>query len=277
MKANIAAIALVFLLAGCSPAVISVPTESSIPIVPTKTNVPTLSPTFTPTTPVIPTPISTPSVWEIWFRGYSCEGMELCGEGQNPTSSYFSINSDGTELRQVEISSMPTPQLPDGAPPLPDGFSTVPQISPDESMLTYGARENEIFGLYLVDIQTGQTTLLYETEAIEDHLFWIGTACWSPDGQTIDFMLHSRAGMNNQPPVMYRINRDGSHLQALYSFPGLENAWFGNCSPDGQEIVLSIPGNTEIVTNGLYLINRNTGQMKQRFSSLCRERGQIWA
>ena len=214
--------------------------------------------------------ISTPSVWQIWFRGYSCEGWELCGEGgegQNPKSSYFSINSDGTALEPVEISSIPTPQLPDSAPPLPDGYATVPQVSPDKSMLTYGARENGIFGLYLVDIQTGRATKLYQTETIEDHLFWIGTACWSPDGQTIDFMLHSRAGMDNQPPVMYRIDRDGSHLQALYSFPGLENAWFGTCSPDGKELVLSIPGNTSSMENGLYVINRISGHSKQILSN----------
>jgi hypothetical protein len=269
MKAKAAVIALVFLLAGCSPAVISVPTEYSTPIVPTKTNVPTLRPTFTPTTPIIPTPVSRPSVWQIWFRGFSCEGIELCedaGEGPRPKSSYFSIHSDGTALKPVDITSIPTPQLPDGAPPLQDGFATIPQISPDQSTLVYGAKVNGIHALYLVDIQTGQAAKLYQTASIEDHLFWIGTACWSPDGQTIDFMLHSRAGMDNQPPNLYRINRDGSHLQELYTFPGLENAWFGNCSPDGQEIVLSLPGSPKVEENGLYLINRNTGQLKQILS-----------
>ena len=220
-------------------------------------------------TACMPAKISSPSDWQIWFRGYSCEGWDLCGEGgegQNPKSSYFSINSDGTALEPVEISSIPTPQLPDSVPPLPDGYATVPQVSPDKSMLTYGARENGIFGLYLVDNQTGHAMKLYQTETIENHLFWIGTACWSPDGQSIDFMLHSRAGMDNQAPVMYRIDWDGSHLQALYSFPGLENAWFGTCSPDGQEIVLSLPGSPKIEENGLYLINRTTGKMKQILS-----------
>ena len=219
----------------------------------------------------IPSPISTftpmPSIWQIWFKGYSCEGVELCGEGQPPESSYFSINSDGTELRSVEIPSIPTPQLPAGAPPLPDGFSSAPQVSPDKAMLMYGARENGVFGLYLVDSQTGEITKLYQTQIIEDHLFWIGTACWSPDGNIIDFMLHSRVGMNNQPPMMYRINRDGSNIQAIYDFPGLENAWFGACSPDGREITLSIGGNTAIESNGLYVINRDTGELKQILSN----------
>jgi Tol biopolymer transport system component len=91
--------------------------------------------------------------------------------------------------------------------------------------------------------------------------------CWSPDGKTIDFMLHSRIGRDNQPPVLYRINKDGSNLQALFSFPGLENAWFGTCSPDGKELVLSIPGSTNSMENGLYVINRISGHSKQILSN----------
>jgi hypothetical protein len=279
MKPKIAAIALVFLLVGCAPDTISIPTESSIPIIvdSTKANIPIPSPILTPTAQINPTLIPTPAVWEIWFWGYSCEGLELCedaGEGQRPKSSYFSINSDGTALKPVDISSIPTPQIPADAPPLSDSFATVPQLSPDKSMLTYGAREDGIYSLYLVDTQTGELTNIYQTETIEDHLSWIGTACWSPDGQTIDFLLHSRIGMDNQPPVLYRTNWDGSQLQALYSFPGLENAWFGNCSPDGQEMVLSLPGSPKIEENGLYLINRNTGQMKQILSGYSASR--VW-
>src|SRR6186997_3359905 len=112
MKAIATLIALVFLLTACTPAEISLPTQDSITVFPPKTDIPTLRPTFTATAQVIPFQISTPSVWQIWFRGYSCEGWELCGEGgegQNPKSSYFSINSDGTALEPVEISSIPTP------------------------------------------------------------------------------------------------------------------------------------------------------------------------
>ena len=279
MKPKIAAIALVFLLVGCTPATISIPTESSPPttVVFTKASNPIPSPILTPAEQVNLTLIPTPAVWEIWFYGYPCEGLELCentGEGPHPKYSYFSINSDGTNLKPVDISSIPTPQLPAGAPSLSDGYATVPQISPDQSTLVYGAREDGIFGLYLVDIQTGEITKLYQTETMKDHLFWIGTACWSADSQTIDFMLHSRAGMDNQPPVLYKINRDGSNLQALYSFTGLENTWFGNCSPDGQEIVLSQPGSPQVEENGLYLIDRNTGQMKQILSGYSASR--VW-
>lgn len=266
MRTHLVITILAIILVSCAPATTYSPTE----ILSIKTSTPTT--TYTATH--IPTPTSTfvptPSIWQIWFRGYSCEGVELCGEvgeGQHPKSSYFSINSDGTALRPVKISFIPTPQLPTGAPPLPDGFSSVPQVSPNKSMLTYGTRENGVFGLYLVDTQTGETTKLYQTQTIDNHLFWIGTVCWSSDGDTIDFMLHSRVGMDNQPPVMYRITRDGSNIQALYSFPGLENAWFGACSPDGKEVALSIGGNTEIESNGLYLINRDTGQLRQILSS----------
>ncbi|HSB01524.1 MAG TPA: hypothetical protein VLE49_12810, partial [Anaerolineales bacterium] len=89
---------------------------------------------------------------------------------------------------------------------------------------------------------------------------------WSPTGKTIEFLIHSRRGHENQPPVLYTIDLDGNNLEARFSLPGLENSWFGDCSPDGNELVLSIPGNSNVTTNGLYLINRNTGHSRQILS-----------
>ena len=269
MKAKAAAFILAFLLVSCSLPGISIPTKSfaTKSTVSTQINVSTPSPVSTSTLQSLQTFTSLPSVWQIWFRGFSCEGVEICESEPNQTSSYYSINSDGTDLKELSVSSFRFPQLPEGAPPLPDGFAGVPQLSPDKTMLTYAARNEELYSLYIVNILTGRVTRLYQTEKIEDHLFWIGTACWAPDGKTIDFMLHSRIGRYNQPPMLTRINKDGSNLQALFSFPGLENAWFGACSPDGRELVLSIPGNTNIPENGLYLINRDTGQLNQILSS----------
>ena len=194
-------------------------------------------------------------------------GWKYAKSGPNKTSQYFSINSDGSNLKQLQISDFPTPDLPDNAPRLPDGFATVPQVSPDKSMLTYSARDGEYYRLYIVDSSSGKATKLYQTEKIEDHLFWIGTACWTSGGETIEFLLHSRIGRDNRPPVLYTIDRDGNNLQVLFSLPGLENAWFGACSPDGKELVLSIPGNWNVTENGLYLINRNTGHQRQILSS----------
>ena len=266
MKGKAAIIVLALLLVSCRPPDILAPTK----IVATKVVIPTLAPSNTSTPQWIPTFTPSSSVWQIWFKGYSCEGMELCGEvgeGQHPKSSYFSINSDGADLKPLQIQAFPTPKFPENAPPLPDGFATVPQISPDQSKLTYAAKDGESYHLYIVDIPSGEATSLYQTEKIPDHLFWIGTACWARDGKTIDFILHSRIGRDNQPPVLYRINKDGSNLQALFSFPGLENTWFGSCSPNGKELVLSIPGNTNSIENGLYVINRISGHSKQILSN----------
>jgi hypothetical protein len=213
------------------------------------------------------TATATPSVWQIWFRGFSCEGLELCELGPNQDLHYFSINSDGTGLKTLSITSFPTPGLPDYAPPLPDGFATTPQLSPDKSMLTYSARDDDRYSLYTVAISSGKAIRLYQPEMIQNHIFWIGTACWTPTGQTVEFLLHSRRGSENQPPVLYSIDLDGDHLQALFSFPGLENAWFGACSPDGEELVLTIPGNMNVEENGIYLINRNTGHIRQILSN----------
>lgn len=264
MRIQIATIALVILLASCTPtgsltSTASVETEIAVS---TKAHTPMAAFTISPTATVIPTP----SIWQIWFRGFSCEGMELCGEGPNQTLYYFSINSDGTELSRLEILSFPTPQIPKNAPPLPVAFATNPQISPDQATLTYSAKDGDNYVLYTVDIVSGKATRLYETRKIQDYLFWIGLACWGPTGETIEFLLHSRLGNENQPPVLYTIDLDGNHLQALFSFPGLENAWFGACSPDRQELILTIPGNMKVEENGIYLINRNTGKVRQILS-----------
>ena len=265
MRTRIAIIILIILLTSCTQPAKNAPTEP----VHSQVAVSTKTDTSTPVITAVPTLTSTAtsSVWEIWFRGFSCEGMEICESGPNQTSQYFSINSDGTDLKPLQISAFPTPELPDNAPPLPDGFATVPQVSPDKSMLTYSARDGDYYSLYIVDISSGEATPLYQKKKFPDHLFWIGTACWAPGGETIEFLLHSRIGRDNQPPVLYTLDRDGNNLEALFSLPGLENAWFGTCSPDGNELVLSIPGNRNVEENGLYVINRKTGHSRQILSS----------
>ena len=269
MRTKIAVIVLALMLVSCAPAK-TLPTAKSMItkiVIPTKTYAPTLIPVPTLTVQAIPTFTSVPSVWKIWFRGFSCEGIEMCESGPNQTSRYFSINSDGTDLKPLQISAFPSPELPDNAPALPDGFATIPQVSPDKSMLTYSARDGDYYILYIVDVSSGEATPLYQTKKIQDHLFWIGTACWAAGGEKIEFLVHSRIGRDNQPPVLYTIDRDGKNLQALFNLPGLENAWFGTCSPDEKELVLSIPGNWNVAENGLYLINRNNGHSRQILSN----------
>lgn len=186
------------ILASCIPANYA-PTESIHPPVANSTQT-RLS---RPTASALPahTSRATSSVWQIWFRGFSCEGLELCELGPNQDLYYFSINSDGTELKTLPITAFPTPQLPHNAPPLPDAYAATPQLSPNQSMLTYSARDGEHYSLYIVAIPSGKATRLHQTEKIQDHIFWIGTACWGPSGQTIEFLLHSRRGNENQPPV----------------------------------------------------------------------------
>jgi hypothetical protein len=201
MRTQITMTVFVILLVSCASAGSYSPTELIEPEVVISTKVHT-SPTASAVLSVGVMP--SPSIWEIWFRGFSCEGMEICESGPNQTSQYFSINSDGTDLKSLQISAFPTPELLDNAPPLPDGFASVPQISPDKSTLTYSARDGDNnYGLYIVDISSGEATLLYQTEKIQDYLFWIGTACWAPSGETIEFLLHSRIGRDNQTPVLY--------------------------------------------------------------------------
>jgi len=137
--AVIVLVVLVSLAAGCRGAApTATPTR-----VPTASVMPTATDTATPTATPLPTPTTTPvPVWRILFHGFSCEGREMCAPFDDTQFHYYSINSDGTGLEQLQIPSFsPTPSLPEGAY---HNYLSPPQLSPDGFLLTYVGED----GLY---------------------------------------------------------------------------------------------------------------------------------
>jgi hypothetical protein len=70
-------------------------------------------------------------------------------------------------------------------------------------------------------------------------------------------------GVASRAPVVYRIDEDGQNLTPLFSLDGLEAARFGDCSPDGSEIVLQANNSRDAERSGLFIIKLVSGEQKQ--------------
>lgn len=123
---------------------------------------------------------------------------------------------------------------------IPDAFAA--SWSPDGSQVAYAsAPDSGGMAVYVMDIGTG------ESQRITDEGFW---PTWSPDGTRIAFLAGSRGNED-----IYVINADGSNLQQVTFFPGMENqpVW----SPVGNQIAFSLEqqGDTDI-----FLIDLDSGE-----------------
>lgn len=237
------------------------PASSRIPL-------PTITHVLATTTalPTVTMPLPTPSgltsalVWRILFRGFPCKELAMCVPFSDTQYHYYSINNDGTDLKQLQISSFPpTPSLPEGSLPAAGGFNAYPHSSPDDSSLVYVGSDN---GVYIANKKSGKASLLFRPENVPDTRFFVGPVCWSSDGLTIKFVVRSRRGNEGLPPEFYVIDRNGSNLRLLFTLPGLEDMAFGDCSPNGQELAFSVPESPTRGKVGLYVINLDSGKWR---------------
>jgi len=81
-------------------------------------------------------------------------------------------------------------------------------------------------GLRILDLTTGQTTVLTDGSCIDDF------PSWSPDGSTIAFTRNMQGNYD-----IFTIRPDGSGLQRLTTDPG--NDAHSTWSPDGQWIAFA--------------------------------------
>jgi TolB protein len=111
--------------------------------------------------------------------------------------------------------------------------------------------------IYLVDVQSGQTTQLTSGREDEFH------PAWSPDGQTLAFV----SILDAKNPEIFTIKRDGSDLTRVTRNPAQEvhPSW----SPDGSMIAFASDrdGNFEIYVTDTYglLTTRMTANMMDDF------------
>lgn len=243
---------LVGLLAACQPGLAPTAAPTSIP-----TAFPTANATLLPTA----TPTSTPvAIWRILFSGFPCEGRAMCVPFDDTRSSYYAINSDGTGLEQVQIFPTVIPP-PEGSPP--HYLVPSPQLSPDGSLLAYVAGN----GLYLSDMKSGETRLVFQTESIPSAAPKLGPFCWTPDGLMIRFNV-KRQEDEEWLDAFYMINLNDNSVQPLFTVAGLGGLMFsGDCSPDRQELAFSIPESSAEGKAGLYVMSLATGEWRQVLSN----------
>lgn len=267
MKTQRALLALTVWLTACVPTSTTaypVPPTQGYPAPATETVVLTAMPTTAapPTETPVPTATTEPEVWEIWFRGSSCEGANVCG-GPGVPVFFYSIKSDGSELRQLEVGEFPpAPAIPDSAPPSwpKEALVSPPTYSPDGKALLYFGHDRKLYA-YFPSTNIGQT--LFDSNA---HKSFLGPHCWSPNDEVVIFAEIWRASQRRSP-VIYQVDVNGQTLTELFTLSGLEEVWFGDCSPDGQEMIFSVSGASPVEASGLYRVNLNTRQWQQILQS----------
>jgi hypothetical protein len=231
------------------------PTETATLSLPTETASP-LPPTETPEQAITPSPTETPTpeVWEIWFKGFSCEQASDCNPAPGIESRFYSIMSDGTGLRQLEITEFPAMlALPENAPAFKQKWAFPPPpplVSPDNVSAIYIGDDGT---LYKVNMADGQATILY-TPAQE----MVGPYCWTSDEQRVKFLT-----LTNSSSTMFSVKQSGEELHEAFSFQEVGPFKLGVCSPDYQEMALSVIYSGDKARVGLFIINVNSGESRK--------------
>jgi len=227
---------LFMLLAGCQPG--AIPTI----LTPIPTELPTTTPLPTATYTLTPVP-----VWRILFSGFPCdEERDTCQPFDDTRDYYYSINSDGTDLREIPaFPSLPVP--PESLPP--HYLMPPPQLSPDGSHWAYLATD----GLYIFDVRSGKTRRLFQSSGRPG-----GAICWISN-DSIKFDVRSERN-GEWLDTFYSIDLNGEHLRPLFTLSGLGYLVnTGDCSPGKQELAFS-PG------VGLYILDLNNGKWRKILS-----------
>jgi TolB protein len=216
------AILLVFLLIACASSPRS-STVTSLPL-PTSTNSPTPGPTLTP--PATLTPLPLPTI---------------------PTGSqdYFILSQDDfgyAHLFAYSPGLLPPLRLTNG--PWDD---TMPALSPDGKRIAFASRRNGYQDLYMLDLQTGETTRLTDTSEYDSH------PSWSPDGQWIAY--ESYLGDNLEILIKSAIDLSQAPIQ-LTDDPGADHSptW----SPGGRQIAFV---STRSGSSDIWLANLDQADM----------------
>jgi hypothetical protein len=110
--------------------------------------------------------------------------------------------------------------------------------------------------LYLVNPTNGEVLNAYGAVSTNAA---IGPYCWVPDATGVKFLEMAF----RETPVMYLAKRDGHDVKRLFDLPEVQGIMFGICSPDNQEMAVSVPIWGDKSQVGLYLINTNNGEVRK--------------
>jgi len=116
----------------------------------------------------------------------------------------------------------------------------LPRWSPDgKSILIAGQDNNNLWGLYQVDSQTGNLTPLASPQ---ENMRAVGDHDWSPDGKAIFYGQRSK--INNHTQIMHREIENGTERELFLG--SNNNPFFLSCSPDGKWLSFFIKFGTEL-------------------------------
>ncbi len=160
----------------------------------------------------------------------------------------YMINADGTE---------PTRLLEEG-----HGDNWYPSWSPLGDKVAFQSNFGGSFGIYVVEIGTGQMTKLSNNGATDS------MPAWSPDGKEIVFVSDQDGDVE-----IYTMNADGSERTRLTNSPGgdVHPAW----SPDGTKIAFI---STRDGDGDIYVMNADgSDPIRLTTSSTSSEWNPTWA
>ena len=114
-------------------------------------------------------------------------------------------------------------------------YYTPPAWSPDGKWLAFGAGDKRSWGIYLIDPQGDNETLIFRKELNTLNGFArVSRPTWSPDGQHLIYIDPE----SEDDVDLMKIRVDGGmpmHLKTV----GLEQQWLSVWSPDGNSLLFS--------------------------------------
>ena len=141
--------------------------------------------------------------------------------------------------------------------------------SPDGKKLVYSNRDEVGEALWIIDVESGESTRLTESQAGKSDT----SPAWSPDGKTIAY--HSSE--NNTPPMIWTMNIDGSQLTQITNgeVPAVFPAW----GPDGQSLIYTevVGERRNMVAHDLTTQARDIVPNVQGFANSWQAAGQLLA
>lgn len=201
----------------------AVPTDLPVPPTATLELEPTVAPTATveSTATVEPTPEPTPTATMLPPLSGSGGGVIAYISEPNGIPSLHIMNADGTEQRQ-----------------LAETFDDDPTWSPDGQQIAFQSDTKEEWGLYSIDLLSGEIKLLNRREFGDG----VSNADWSPDGK--HFAVNH--GGDTFTEKIFLLNADDDGMRQIIESPNhLVDFESPDWSPDGKQLVFSSFNNAE--------------------------------
>jgi Tol biopolymer transport system component len=175
----------------------------------------------------------------------------LAGEGL-----FYTVSPDGTRLAYNSccsgpdhgfVASMDGTEIAMVTPAGIDAYGV--RWSPDGTKLVFQGRDAttmEVGDIFVVDLETGQTTRVTDLPRIDTNGYWFASPSFGPDGDSVVYSLPTQTGQGTEwntwsQPI------DGGKRSLL-----LPNASYARYSPDGTQVVF-LHGPETLSSNELWV------------------------